>query len=54
MDTAMTQMVRAAVSEQDLTVYPIERSETAPSAWYTRPAFDNHGGQQIKGMSYGV
>lgn len=54
MDTAMTETILAAVSEQDLTVDPIERSETVPSAWYTGPAFDDHGGQQMKRMSYGV
>ena len=40
MDTAMTETILAAVSGQDLTVDPIERSETVPSAWYTGPAFD--------------
>ncbi len=54
MHTTMTQTILAAVSEEDVTVDLIERLETVPSAWYTGPAFDDHGGQQIKRMSYGV
>ncbi len=40
MHTAMTQTILAAVSEDDVTVVPIERSATVPSAWYTGHAFD--------------
>ncbi len=54
MHTAMTETILAAVSEEELTVDPIERSETVPSARYAGPAFDNHGGQQIKRISYRV